>query len=1342
MAGGLRFLSAVIIAAFAAATGYADQVTTIAGGASSNHTGNLNGQNAYALFSTPMGMALDGSGNLYVADYGNNAVREIVGYTTSGTTSTYVTNHISAPVGVAIDGNNNLFVLNRGGTGAVSTSGSIVEYDMYGILVATNATQLTNAAGIALDTAGNIYVTERSNLVVEISGGTQTTIATVTAPNALLKGIAVLPGGNLAVCDFGRDGIYTINPGTGIWTTNAGFNGQGDGTGPNNIGMPNSMVQFFQPYGIAAAGDGTVIVSDFGNDRVKVVTTAGVTTNLYGVSSNDWVSANAPYQFPGWVDGTVVVPDALGGVAGRCPAGVALSRDGSTVFMTEDYYHIIRTVTGVSFAQFVSPPAVPTGLSATLATNGLGNLEVLLSWTAPTTGNATNYLVERSQYPNSAGPYGLLGETNGTSFADTSIGYGITYYYVVQSANSGGLSADSSVVTITTPTLPPPPPTIGWFDYEWNGLVFVSTFYPLTNGTVTTYNDLNYAVYNPNGLIVQTLYVSGTTPLSVSPTNGAPPPQFQPGVPTSQTPLPVTTTTNLTIQAVNENTYDQFSAIASAQIIYQCGPPSLVNATNAAQFYLSDVTTNVIYFYTTDGTDPLTNQLQSQEIVATNTTMPIGLNISSNFVFSVRAFRAGYLPSTLQTNLFLAQNFAGNELTWGFASGYCSSTFIGSPGEWFYAPVTLTTLGGAAAYGLEFNMTVTNLGPDAVQPGALAFTSMLMQPIPGTSPVLYTNIPPLMFDDGSVNPPPASQLVNYNGTNFLNLTVASTNNELAAGWFELVGMTNLFNAEQQNLLTYSMAFIELLPNPQIPNGVIVGGYAFQVPTNAQPGEQYQIQLNRPSGDSDGLGANGSALIINVPTSGSISNGAINGTKIVTIGQPRYLAGDVYPFQWFNAGNFGTGNLYTYGANDVQEVFNAAIYGINGPPINSDLYDAMDSAGGIGTYNAAAGYWTRVSTTTLAQKNALFNVNDTVTINEMAFGDGILDVCDVWTTFVRSQFPNLYWFQRFYTNDTVNGVFGRVAVAITSQTNVNEVIKSPASGGKLIDDAVASQGPTSITNTPTVHFAAGDYLASPGQSLSIPVSATVYGPNPMRMLMLNVSVTPLDGSPSLTTPVTFTANAPFNNSSIYSARLQTNSTGNFAAAFLPTSFPISSSANVSGSNVIGYLNVTIPANATSMSSYAISFAHASASPNGLISFPRTTYTGLITLSSRTNSYYNDGIPDSWRLRYFGTIYNQLSVSNADADGTGMDNWQKYLAGLNPTDPTSVLNEGTDQPMAQGPQDMVLYWPSVAGQTYIIERSPTLFPAHWTAVSTNIGDGTYMEIHDTSGGPNRYYQVTTP
>ncbi|HEX3627757.1 MAG TPA: hypothetical protein VH280_20295 [Verrucomicrobiae bacterium] len=1342
----LALCGAAVIATLTAGTlSAAPSVQTLGGGDSTSHTGYKDGETLYALFNTPKGLALDGSGDLFIADYGNNAIRMLtdLGGPNNGETLTYATNGVNAPVGVVVDSADNLYILNRGGTGAVSTNGTIVEYDVYGLLVGTNASHLTNAAAIALDKSGNIYVTERTNLVVEYTAATNFTVATVTATNALLQGIAVLPSGNLAVCDSRRNGIYTIDPGTGIWTTNAGFNGVGDGTGPNNIGIPNSLAKFVNPYGVAAAGDGTLIVSDYGNDRVKVITAAGITTNLYGVSSNDWVSETPPLQYPGWVDGTVAVPDALAGVAGRSQAGVVLSPDGTTIYTTEDYYDLIRRTTGASFATFVTAPAAPIGLSAVVQTNGQGLLQVVLTWSPVTTGNVTNYLVESA--PSSGGPYTIIGETTGTTFTDTTVSSGgKQYFYVIQAANSGGPGPISQEVSVTTPTLPPAPPTIGWYDYEFIYPEVVSVFHPLTNAVYVTYNDLSYAV-DYDGTVGQAFYISGPTPFTNSPNaqNGTTIGTFSPGkLPTDSEPtLIVSTYSNLTIKAITEATASTvYSAVSSVQIIYQCATPVLINATNAALFYISDATTNVTYYYTTDGTDPLTNQIQSQSLIATNSVMTIGVNVSSNFTCSVRAFRSGYMPSTLVSTPFFAKNFQANELTWGFASGYCSSKFVASPGQIFYAPVTLTTLPGTSIYSMGFNMTVTNLGPDPVPFDDYSFSSMLDAPTTqsNTTVTVYYPILPLEFVGLFANPPPPGQIVNYNGTNFENMVTYGTNNELAVAWVEMYGKTNLYVTTKQTLISYSEAFLtQLTASP----GVIVGGYSFQVPTNAQPGEQYEIHLQNPAADNDGMGADGSAVMMDVPTDGSLSNGPINGIKIVTVGQPRYMAGDVYPFDWFNAGDFGKGDLSDW-IDDIQEVFDYAIYDLNPPQVGSDFADAMDSAGGFGAYDAAAGYWTNSNVTaTGAAENALFDPNNN-NLNTMPFGNGVLDICDVYVTFLRANFPNLYWWQRFYTNDTVNGVFARVAIPITSHTNVSNGVSSPA-GRFSLKSAMVSTGPVSITNTPTIHFAAGDYVVSAGQTnLSIPVTATVYGQYPLCMLMFNVSVTPLDGSPDITTPVTFSPNAPFNNSSIYNSGVASNSTVNCAQAFLPVTYPVSSSAYVTGSNVIGYLNVTIPANAPASSAYALSFAHASASPNGLVSFPRTTYTGLITLSSRTNSTYNDGIPDSWRLRYFGTINNELSVSNADADGTGMNNGQKYLAGLDPTDPTSVLKAGTDQKMAQSPQDMVLYWPTVNGQTYVIKRSPTLFPGQWTAISTNIGDGTYMEIHDTSGGPNRYYEVTTP
>ena len=192
--------------------------------------------------------------------------------------------------------------------------------------------------------------------------------------------------------------------------------------------------------------------------------------------------------------------------------------------------------------------------------------------------------------------------------------------------------------------------------------------------------------------------------------------------------------------------------------------------------------------------------------------------------------------------------------------------------------------------------------------------------------------------------------------------------------------------------------------------------------------------------------------------------------------------------------------------------------------------------------------------------------------------------------------------------------------------------------------------------------------------------------------------------------------------------------NYAATWLNSAI-----AGLTGNATLGTLTVTIPANAPSSAAYAIHFDHASASPNGIASFPSKTLTGLILLSDRSSSIYGDGIPDSWRLRYFGTVNNILSQAAADADGDGASNWHEYIAGTDPTDPKSLLRVSTDQAVAQQSQDCVIHWPSVAGRHYVIERSASLFNPVWTPSSTITGTGTDMQFHDTTGGKVRFYRV---
>ncbi len=88
--------------------------------------------------------------------------------------------------------------------------------------------------------------------------------------------------------------------------------------------------------------------------------------------------------------------------------------------------------------------------------------------------------------------------------------------------------------------------------------------------------------------------------------------------------------------------------------------------------------------------------------------------------------------------VFSSTNYVPNSISFGFASGEASSDFVGSPGQTFYAPVTLSPLSGTIIYSLQFNLTVTNAGPNpgpAVTNGAY-FQSMLVKPDPEQSGLL------------------------------------------------------------------------------------------------------------------------------------------------------------------------------------------------------------------------------------------------------------------------------------------------------------------------------------------------------------------------------------------------------------------------------------------------------------------------------------------------------------------------------------------------------------------------------------------------------------------------------
>ena len=135
-----------------------------------------------------------------------------------------------------------------------------------------------------------------------------------------------------------------------------------------------------------------------------------------------------------------------------------------------------------------------------------------------------------------------------------------------------------------------------------------------------------------------------------------------------------------------------------------------------------------------------------------------------------------------------------------------------------------------------------------------------------------------------------------------------------------------------------------------------------------------------------------------------------------------------------------------------------------------------------------------------------------------------------------------------------------------------------------------------------------------------------------------------------------------------------------------------------------------------------------------------------LQLQTGDSVGDGIPDWWRALYFGgtgTTTNSVSGATCDPDHDGMNNWQEYVAGTNPTNSSSVLRFNSEG-SAPG-QHMAIRWASVSNRLYDLYRSTNL-SAGATAFITMPGatnmpatppENTYTDT--VQGGGPRLYKI---
>jgi sugar lactone lactonase YvrE len=158
--------------------------------------------------------------------------------------------------------------------------------------------QFSNPQAIAIDAQGNLYVADSfNNAIRKISGGVVTTLAgsgtpgytDATGTDAQFyspQGLTVDADGNVYVSDFGNNAIRKITP-AGVVTTLAGGNGVGyaDGSG--------SAVKFHNPMGLAVDAQGNIFVADKGNNVIRKITAAGVTTTFTGITKPGYVNATS-----------------------------------------------------------------------------------------------------------------------------------------------------------------------------------------------------------------------------------------------------------------------------------------------------------------------------------------------------------------------------------------------------------------------------------------------------------------------------------------------------------------------------------------------------------------------------------------------------------------------------------------------------------------------------------------------------------------------------------------------------------------------------------------------------------------------------------------------------------------------------------------------------------------------------------------------------------------------------------------------------------------------------------------------------------------------------------------
>lgn len=447
--GWRRLLCLLAATAFAAATAQAQTIETVAGTGTQGFSGD-GGQAISAQLNYAYGLADDGSGNLYIADSASHRIRRV---DASGVITT---------------------VAGTGAAGYGGDGGSAV------------TAQLNEPRGIAVDTAGNLFIADLNNHRIRKvdAGGTITTVAGTGAAGYSGDGgaataaqlnspfsVAVDGAGRLHIADSANYRVRRVEP-NGTITTEAGVGTSGYG-GDNG---PALAARFQFIFGIVRDSAGNLYLADGNNHRIRRVDANGTMTTVAGTGTSGFggdgsPAATAQLNFPSGVAvdsaGVLYIADAgnnrvrqvnAGGtittVAGSGTSGYGgdggpavaarLQFPFALALASSSRLHVADTANFRT--RLISLPVVPGAPTDLTATAGSG--QASLAWVAPADGGSSpivGYTVTGTALGGGAN-LACTAMAPATQCTVTGLNDGAIYRFTVRATNGAGDSVDSAPV--------------------------------------------------------------------------------------------------------------------------------------------------------------------------------------------------------------------------------------------------------------------------------------------------------------------------------------------------------------------------------------------------------------------------------------------------------------------------------------------------------------------------------------------------------------------------------------------------------------------------------------------------------------------------------------------------------------------------------------------------------------------------------------------------------------------------------------------------------------------------------------------------------------------------------